>query len=56
MSGENRSDTEQQFDILFQHITEQKACVPKLHDDDLLLICCLMAEIVKILQASQGDG
>ena len=56
MCRKNRSDTEKQFDILFQHITEHKKNVPKLHDDDLLLICCLMSEIIKILQTSQSDG
>ena len=55
MNSENLSEIEEQFDCLFQQMTEQKVNVKKLHDDDFLLICCLMAEIVRILHFSPGD-
>jgi len=56
MSREDRNEAEKQFSLLFHQAAIQKDYLKKLQDDDLLLVCCLMAEIVKKLQPAPKNG
>lgn len=56
MDKNYRNEAEKLFDSLFQQVTEQKEKIKSLQDDDLLLVCCLMAEInKKIRLASEHE-
>ena len=49
MNDEEKKETQCRFDELLRKITENAAHIKdSIPDDDLMLICCLMAEIAKI--------
>ncbi len=49
MNDEEKKETQCRFDELLRKITDNAAHIKDaIPDDDLMLICCLMAEIAKI--------
>ena len=49
MNDEEKKETQCRFDELLLKITDNAAHIKDgIPDDDLMLICCLMAEIAKI--------
>lgn len=49
MNDDERSEAKRRFDALLRKITDNAMHIKDgIPDDDLMLICCLMAEIAKI--------
>ena len=49
MNAEERIEAKRRFDALLRKITDNATHIKNdIPDDDLMLICCLMAEIAKI--------
>ena len=56
MDVKEKSETGQQFDALLRQITDNAEHIKYgIPDDDFMLICCLMAEIVKIASNAEAS-
>ena len=54
MDVKEKSKARQQFDALLRQVTDNADHIKsRIPDDDLMLICCLMAEIVKIASIAE---
>lgn len=54
MNEEERIEAKRRFDALLRKITDNATHIKNgIPDDDLMLICCLMAEIAKIASNAQ---
>ena len=54
MNAKERIDAKRRFDALLRQVTDNATHIKDgIPDDDLMLICCLMAEIAKIASNAQ---